>query len=225
MTAQAWTILRVISSKMFRAWFLIFAPLLLSSQLALGGAPTLVQHVSSSANPVGVGISGNNFKFTLPNPVGSGNCLILGMSYPSGNTATVTDNNGNIWPVSPAVSGSAGVGNYVASIFVLPNAKAGLTSITVSFGSAVIPFNYTISEFNNIAAVNPVNGTSQTANKAGSSLTTGSFTPGNNDANGGNLIWNYYAISRGASGNPTSWVSGGGFTLLDADRAWITNQV
>jgi hypothetical protein len=39
-----------------------------------GGAPTptLVQHVSSSTNPVGIGIPGNDFKFTLPENVGQG---------------------------------------------------------------------------------------------------------------------------------------------------------
>jgi hypothetical protein len=55
-------------------------------------------------------------------------------------------------------------------------------------------------------------------------LTTGSFVPANNDANGGNLIWNYYAVSGGANGNPTSWVPGTGFTLPDADIAWNANQ-
>jgi hypothetical protein len=224
MMARAWGILHVISPKFFAASLVIFAALLLSPHLAPAATPTLVQHVSSSANPVGVGISGNNFKFTLPNPVGAGNCLILGLSYPSGNTPIVTDNNGNTWPASPAVSANGGAGNYVASIFVLPNARSGLTSITVSFGAAIIPFNYVISEFNNIATVSPVNGTSSTANKAGPSLTTGSFTPGNNDANGGNLIWNYYAISSIASNNPTSWVPGGNFALLDGDIAWTTNQ-
>jgi hypothetical protein len=34
----------------------------------------------------------------------------------------------------------------------------------------------------------------------------------------------YYAVSAGADGNPTSWVPGTGFTLLDADIAWNTNQ-
>src|SRR5262249_40071459 len=48
--------------------------------------------------------------------------------------------------------------------------------------------------------------------------------PGNNDTNGGNLIWNYYAIAGAANGNPSNWTPGGGFTLLDADIAWNTDQ-
>jgi len=187
-------------------------------------APTLIQHIASSANPVGLGIAGNNFKIPLPNSVGAGNALILGITYPSGNSPSITDNNGNTWPATAAVSADAGSGGNVSSIWVLPNANAGQTTITVSFASSVIPFNYVASEFSNVAAVNPVNGASANANGAGPSLTTGAFTPGNNDANGGNLIWNYYAVAAAANGNPTSWVSGTGFTLLDADIAWTTQQ-
>ena len=64
----------------------------------------------------------------------------------------------------------------------------------------------------------------QTARQAGASLTSGSFTPGNNNANGGNLIWSYFAIACGASGNPSSFVPGASFSLLDADIAWNTRQ-
>src|SRR5882724_5228490 len=116
--------------------------------------PTLVQHITSSANPAGVGISGDNFKMPIGNPVGAGNCLVLGMTYPHGSTPTVTDNNGNTWSGSPAVSADGGVGGYVSAIFVLANANAGLTTITVAFGTGnatIIPFQYTLSEFNNVA--------------------------------------------------------------------------
>ncbi len=148
----------------------------------------------------------------------------MGITYPHGSNPTITDNNGNIWPSTPTVSADAGVGGNVTSIFVLPNANSGQTSITVSFESAVIPFNYVVSEYRNIDTVSPVNGTTSAANLTGASLATGSFTPGNNDANGGNLIWNYYALATLASSNPTSWVSGSGFALLDADIAWTTNR-
>ena len=187
-------------------------------------SPALIQHVSSSANPVGVGISGNAFKFRMPNPIGAGNCLVLGITYPNGSTPTITDNNGNTWPGSPTVTANPGSGTYIGSIFVLPNANAGATDITVTFGSAIIPFQYTLSEVCGVATSSTVNGTQQAVGITGASLPTGAFTPGNNDANGGNIIWNYIALAGGASANPTSWVSGGSFTLLDADIAWTTNQ-
>lgn len=193
-----------------------------SAQVA--AVPTLIQHVASSANPPTRGTLGNNFKFTLPNAVGAGNTLILGITYPHGSTPTITDTNGNTWPASPAVSADAGSGKYVSSIFVLPNANAGITTITVSFPAQIIPFNYTISEFSNIASVSPVSGTSAAADRSGTTLSAGSFTPANNDANGGNLVWNYYAIDEQAQDNPSSWTPGTGFTLLDADIAWFNND-
>ncbi|PWU18888.1 MAG: hypothetical protein C5B49_06500 [Bdellovibrio sp.] len=188
------------------------------------GAPTLIQHVASSTNPIGLGIPGNNFKIPLPNPIGAGDCLVLGISYPHGSSPVITDSNGNIWPTSPAAIADAGAGGFVNSIWVLPNAQSGQTLITVSFPSAVIPLNYVVSEFNNIDTVNPVSGSTSLASLRGPALSSGAISPANNDALGGNVIWNYYAISSPAQGNPTSWSAGNGFSLLDADIAWTTNQ-
>ena len=186
--------------------------------------PTLVQHVASSANPEGSGIDGNGFTFTLPNGVRAGNCLILGITYMAspGRTVSITDTNGNIWPRSPAVSANhhGAAFTYTSEIYVLPNANAGVTTITVTFDAAFRPFQYTISEFYNIATASPVSGSSATHAVAAPNLTTGSFTPGDNDANGGNLIWSYFAPAWGASGSPSSWAPGTSFSLLDADTAW-----
>jgi hypothetical protein len=185
--------------------------------------PTLVQHVSSSANPTGVGEPGNAFKFTLPNPVRSGNCLILGMSYlwSATRTISITDDNGNVWPAAPAVTTTDGTA-LIVSIFVLPNANAGVTTITVTFDTALLPFQYTLSEFYNVATAAPTSGSSSSKATISPSLATGSFTPGNNDANGGNLIWTYFAYPySGLSGFfPTTFAAGGTFSLLDADIAW-----
>jgi len=190
-----------------------------------GGTPTLVQHVSSSANPVGIGIAGNAFKFTLPNSVRASNCLILAVSYEYSATRTVSiaDSNGNVWPSSPAVRASHGAG-YDSAIYVLPNAHAGVTTLTVTFDAPVIPFQYTISEFYNIDTTAPVTGTSAAAAVAGPNVSSGTFTPGNNDANGGNLVWSYFALATLASGNPSVFSPGASFTLLDADIAWQTRQ-
>ena len=191
---------------------------------SLSTGPSLIQHVASSSNPIGVGLPGNNFKIPLPNAVGAGNCLVLGTTYPSGNVPVVVDNNGNTWPTTATVTADAGQYGYISTVWVLPNANAGKTLITVSFLGDTIPFQYVVSEFNNVATVNPVNGTSIHVDGAGPSLTTGTLTPGNNDANGGNVIWNYYALSSSANGNPTNWSPGNNFALLDADIAWTTNQ-
>ena len=190
-----------------------------------GGTPTLVQHLSSSANPVGIGIAGNAFTFTLPNSVRASNCLILAMTYEYSATRTVSiaDSNGNVWPSSPAVKASHGAG-YDSVIYVLPDAHAGVTTLTVTFDAPVIPFQYTISEFYNVATTSPVAGMTAAAGVAGPNVGSGTFTPGNNDANGGNLVWSYFALADVASGNPSIFSPGAGFNLLDADIAWQSNQ-
>lgn len=193
----------------------------LSTNITTAGTPALVQHFSSSTNPVGLGIVGDIFKIPVPT-VRAGNCLILAISYPNANTPTITDNNGNTWSGSPTVTKAGS--SYTASIFVLPNANAGATIVTVTFGTTIIPFNYEISEFTNIAISSPANGSSS-ATGTGSALSAGAFTPTtNNNTNGGNLIWSYHALADAAGGNPTSFVPGGSFTLLAGDIAWSNNQ-
>jgi hypothetical protein len=150
----------------------------------------------------------------------------LAISYPNGPTPSITDSLGNTWPSSAACTANNGSGNIVTAIYVLPNSKAGTASspgtITIGFGSAVQPFQYTISEFNNIATSAPVNGCKQAAglspNASTAVIDPGSFTPTtNNNANGGNVIWSYTAVAATSSGSPTTWTAGSGFTLLDGD--------
>jgi len=182
--------------------------------------PAIVQMVASSTNIFGVqGQAGSNFKFTLPNTNGASNCVALCMSYPNGTTITITDGLGNTWPASATKAADAGAGLNVGSIWILPNANGGVSTYHVACSPAAIPFQYVIIELCGIDA-NPVNSTSAgTASVTGPNLTTGSFTPDNNDATGGNFILAYYALSSGSSsaGRPTSFVAGGPFTLLEAD--------
>jgi hypothetical protein len=193
--------------------------------------PTLVQHVSTTANPVGVGIGGNNFVFTLPNPVLAGNTLVLKLAYDdsvSFASTPVTDTNGNTWPTTPTATSTDANSTVRLAIFVLPNANAGTTTIKVSFNGVVIPFQYDATEWTNIAASSPFNGYSAASNLAAPNLSSGSFTPTvNNDANGGNLILSYcYDDSEPGSGRgmmPSPFVAGSGFVLLDADIGWNTD--
>jgi hypothetical protein len=64
--------------------------------------PVLIQHVASSANPVGVGISGNNYKIPLPNPVLAGDALVLAITYPHGETITISDTLKQTYIIHPA---------------------------------------------------------------------------------------------------------------------------
>jgi hypothetical protein len=192
-----------------------------------GSAPTLIQHVASSANPVGLGIPGNNYKIPLPNPVLAGDALVLAVTYPHGNLATVSDSLRQTWPTASVVA-DGGSYNYTTAIYVRCGSAGGSETITVGLSGSVFPFEYTVSEFNNVAASNCVDGSVGGANLSPGSaglINPGSFTPlTNNNANGGHIIWSYTALSSPAGGNPTSWSPASGFTLLDGDIAWINKQ-
>jgi hypothetical protein len=190
-------------------------------------SPVLIQHVVSSANPLGLGIAGNGFRIPLPNAVLGGDALVLAITFPHGNTSAVTDTLGQRWPAA-AITEDGGTGNYVTQVYVLCGSAPGNETIQVNLTSSSLPFEYTVSEFNNVATTGCVDGASGGANLSPSSagvINPGSFTPlTNNDANGGHVIWNYNAISSIANGNPKAWVAASGFTLLDGDIAWIDEQ-
>ena len=127
---------------------------------------------------------------------------------------SITDNLGNTWP-SLAACTANDVGNMTAAIYVLPNSKAGTLAtpgiVTVGLGASVQPFQYTLSEFNNIATSSPVNGCIQAPGVSPTSgtISPGSFTPtANNNANGGNIIWSYTA-SAGNTSRLSDWFYGG----------------
>jgi hypothetical protein len=189
--------------------------------------PALIQHVASSANPVGLGISGRNYKIPLPNPVLAGDALVLGVTYPHGQTMTISDTLSQTWPAA-SITEDGGTGNYVTQIYVLCGSAAGSETITVGSTASGLPFEYTVSEFNNVATASCVDGTVGGTNLAPSGsavINPGSFTPTtNNNASGGHIIWNYNAISSSANGNPSLWVAATNFTLLDGDIAWINRQ-
>jgi hypothetical protein len=191
------------------------------------GVPVLIQHVASSANPVGLGIPGNNFKIPLPNAVLNGDALVLAITYPHGNTSTLTDTLGQTWP-APAITEDGGAGNYVTQIYVLCGSVGGNETINVGLTASSLPFEYTVSEFNNVATTGCVDGSvggSNLAPNGSAVLNPGGFTPStNNDAKGGHIIWSYTAISRTANGNPTAWSPAAAFTLLDGDVAWVNKQ-
>jgi fibronectin type 3 domain-containing protein len=183
--------------------------------------PTLVQHTASSSNEQN-GLTGNDYKFTLPNKVLPGNCLILAVTFgsnpfsPTTAITAITDSSGDTWSSTPDVTTTDG-GTAFSQIFVHPNASAGIHTITVTLNRVVTLFQYTVSEFYNVAAVTPVNGRAGRAIAANGTISTGSFTPANNDAAGGNLIWAYFADDSAPFATmPTALAAGGSFTLLDA---------
>jgi hypothetical protein len=188
------------------------------------GHPELVQHVSSTANPTGKGEPGNHYSFTLPNPVLEGNCLILGVAHQHGSAfapTPVTDTNGT-WPTSPAASIADANSNVDLAIFVLPAAAGGVHTLTVHFAANLTQFQYTVSEFSDIAATDPVSGSAGASDVPAPDVHSGTFTPSSNDAGGGNLVWSlFWNDANPQSGNEATRIAAGpGFTLLDADIMW-----
>lgn len=187
---------------------------------AFGTAPSnIYQHEGGGGNPWTRGITGNSFKLPLSNPCGTGNCLVLAITYDGGATVSSVTGAVNGSFGSPAVTALAGAGNNDSGIYVLPNITSGQETITVVFGSAVQEFQYCLTELYGVATSSVTNGTSSTNNVT--TTAAGSFTPGNNNVNGGNLLWSYHVKS---DENPTTvttgFFPGSGFKLLNADIAW-----
>lgn len=181
--------------------------------LSANAAPTLIQHVATGMerNPLGA------FNFTFPNPVGAGNCLIIGLQYNSSGSSfkSITDNVGNTWVVGAAVTNAS----YQSAILLYClNAKAGITKVAITIGGLSSQESATqavFSEWYNIALSGASDGfvSSSTSASPGTLTTT---TPGD-------LIyhWGYNQSDTNTNGggyNSTSpFIPGSGFTLLSAD--------
>jgi len=195
-----------------------------SATTAQSGAtarPTLVQNVSTYTNRDGE--VGNDFIINLTNPSLANNCLILALTnaYTSTRTITVSDDKGNSWTRGPHIDFVANT--ETTTIFYALGVAAGTQTIMIHFDASIFNVHATVSEWYNIATVAAANGSSAAFDVA-NPISAGSFTPGNNDANGGNLIY-HYAVAipgSGSLGNLTSTVSGitpgAGFTLASANR-------
>jgi hypothetical protein len=198
-------------------------------QLSGNGAPIMFQHIASSTNPAGNGIAGHAFTFYTeslpPNTV-----AVMGVSALASINVTISDTLVGSWS-SAICNASGGTGNTKAWVFVQSlGATGGADTITINVGSSdTQPVQFDITFWENISTSSPANGSLCTGNitpGSGGSISPGSFTPAtNNDASGGNVIWNYTPIcSATAAGNPTTWVPASGFSLLNGDIIWTNKQ-
>ena len=185
--------------------------------------PTLVQMLASTTGLFGgYGLMGTGpYKYTLPNVTKTGNALLVACSYDNGVTGlSFSDNINGAWPAAIFKLTNTN-GNSVNSAFYLftgiANPSGVPTTVTATFtGGPPAAFQWNIFEFANVTGHN---GTHGTAAVAGASLATGSFTPGNNNANGGNLVLSYFATATllSSTTGPNPWVADSGHTLLEAD--------
>jgi trimeric autotransporter adhesin len=190
-----------------------------------GGTPTLIWTVGSTTSDNN-GIAVNGVQFNGPNNTLAGNSLILAIGYPysASRTVSINDSAGDVWPAPAIVQGTAANGNMRTAIYVLPNASAALHQLTLTFDAAVRPFSYSLSEFNNVALVSPLDGTKGANAVAGSAANAGSFTPTtNNDASGGHLIFQYAisndTVGTGSATRASAMSATNGAKLLHADNS------
>lgn len=191
--------------------------------------PQIIQAVASSTNPIGIGIRGNSFKIPLPNPVQSGDALVLAISYPDGFTPSIKDNLGTsgrsqAWPA--ACVKTINSAQVESEIYVLPHTANGertkTPTLTVSFISSIQPFQYDLLEISNIASSSPCNGVKSLSGESAihGVIDPGGFRPETNTD--GNLIFTYVTCGLlGCQRNVTSFSAATGFTLLEADIAWL----
>ena len=192
-----------------------------TAQSVVPARPTLVQNLSSYTNRDAE--VGNDFIINLANPSLANNCLILALTnaYSPTRTISVSDDKGNTWTKGPHTDFVANT--QTTTIYYALGVVAGTQTITIHFDAAIFNVHATVSEWYNIATSAAANGSSAASDVA-SPVSPGTFTPGNNDANGGNLIYHHAIAIPGAGslGNLASTVSaitvGTGFTLASANR-------
>ena len=170
------------------------------------GSPTLVQARATATNtrstctsPITIGI---------PNPTLAGNCLILCAQADYGTTTAPTisdDQSSGIWS-SPVVT-SLISGGVRLDIFVGINCPAGITSLSVDYGSQTPTNNqFSVYEFYNVAQSAAVDGHSSGTTTAGTITTTAN----------GDLVLCYGSQTSGSA--VTAWTAGSAFQLLNASN-------
>lgn len=193
--------------------------------------PIMFQHIASSTNPTGNGISGHAFVFhTEALPANS--VAVMGVTVPHGKTVSISDSRAGTWS-APVCTEDAGAGLAKTYLFVQPlGASTGVDTITIGVGSAnTQPVQFDLTIFENIATSSPVNGSlcpsggNLTPSSSGL-ISPGSFTPtADNSSNGGDVIWNYTLIcSTNAASNASNFTAASGFTLLNGDIIWTDDQ-
>ena len=140
---------------------------------ALPGEPTLIQHVSSSNTRNNGFASPFCYYFQLPNPTTSGNAVIVGFTFNSNPTPTVTDDKGDSYTMVENYYDTAD--SQSVAIAAAFNVSSGARNISVCFSSS--PGGYVqpmATEFNNVIAVD---GSGTGSHGTGTLVTAGNLTP------------------------------------------------
>ncbi len=184
--------------------------------------PALVQHVHSSNMLTGIPtVTDSTFNVFLPNPTGSGNCIVI---------CYFTDNTGT--PVVTATDDAPGGSNTYVNlvngtdthanqhgIIVATNVTAGAQHIAIKFTGQQSFHCCHVSEFYNVSTAAPAtakDGSNFNSTTGATSITAGNITPGTS----GDLF--VQAMTNGTVTGLTSIVAGSQsnitWALLGADR-------
>ena len=197
------------------------------TSLANSGTPILFQHISTSTNPAGLGISGHAFVMHTE-PLPANTVAVIGVTALASKTVTVSSTLNASW--TNVCSATGGTGNLKAWVFVAnEGATGGVDTVTVGVGtSATQPVQFDLTFWENINTSSITGGSLCSASggitPSSGVISPGSFTPTNNNANGGNVIWTYVAPCANVGSNTSAWTAGTGFTLLNAEIIWTNDQ-
>lgn len=199
------------------------------------GTPLMFQHIATSTNPAGNGITGRTFIIQLGNSsdsIPAKSTAVVGVTALSSiATVSISDTLVGAWSAAACTS-TGGAGNFKMWVFVQPlGSSSGADTITINTGAtSTQPVQVVSTVYQNLATTSPADGCLSStsggiqANSSGL-IAPGSFTPTtNNNANGGHVIWNYVAICGNAGSNSSKWVPASGYTLLSGEVIWVNNQ-
>ena len=174
------------------------------------------QHRKFAGNPSDLSATGNPYVFPIPWASGTGNTIVV--KFTCDGAATVSSVEGAVnGAFTSGASALGGSGNLDTHVYIFQNVTAGQETVTITFSAAVASMEAEITELYGVVTSGGTNGTASTA--LSTTTATGSFTPGNNNANGGNVVLAYFADA-----NPSAVIAnirpGPNFAQLSADTAW-----
>lgn len=196
---------------------------LLPGTAATSLTSNVYQHIKGGGNPFANNAASTTpFKYTIPVnwTSGSGNTLIVQISYDGGITAPSCSGSVNgTYTAGPTALG--GLNNTDTITFYKQNVTAGQETLTFTFGVSTRQFG--VDAITELYGVATSGGTQGTASSAFSTTTaTTSFTPTNNNATGGNFIWASFVQAEQipVGTTPMITVSGSSFTMMGVDTGW-----
>ena len=177
------------------------------SSYCLAQTPTLVQHISSGRDNTG-GYSSPTYRFFLPNPTLSGNCLVLRFEHNSTlTTSSVKTDKGDTFSSGPSINSG---GHATESYYVAASAGSQIISVVTAGsvgGSDMDDAGGDLSEFYNTSCV--VDGSGSSSSR---SITLSTTTA--ND-----LIWESGDDASTLTPTITSITVGSGYTMLHGNTS------